>query len=207
MGMSGRARDTVACRLRCMTRRFSGVRCGEKRATRRDPSPGNLPAATRAPRTNISGNIVQHAYPSRRTLPELQFSACFALATLSRDLPLPGSDRAGLLTGRGLKGAGSGKYCQCRARELQRRLLQSLAQRFFTIFCSSLLILKISSVCPLGFGLNDLPAWRGRLLLRSSHQSVVTGGREGGTLGYRNGGVAWEVSLESVLGVGIGAGL
>lgn len=85
MGMSGRARAAVACRLRCGARRFSGVRCGGKRAARRGPSAGHKPTATRPPLSGILAHIAPHVPLGFRTMPELQLSAGFAPTALPHE--------------------------------------------------------------------------------------------------------------------------
>lgn len=83
MGMSGRARVAVACRLRCKARPVLGVRCWGKGAARRGPNAGNLPAATRAPLTNILGHIPPCVPPGFRPMAELQLPVCFAPMALA----------------------------------------------------------------------------------------------------------------------------
>lgn len=83
MGMSGRARAAVACRLRCKARPVLGVRCGGNGAARRGPNAGNLPAATWAPLTNILDHIPPFVRPGFRPMAELQLPVRFAPMALA----------------------------------------------------------------------------------------------------------------------------
>lgn len=83
MGMRGRARAAVTCRLCCRVRPVLGVRCVGKRAARRGPNLGHPTAATRAPPNNIPGHIPLPVRAGFRPMAELQFPACFAYKALS----------------------------------------------------------------------------------------------------------------------------
>lgn len=110
--MSGRARAAVACRLRCRARPVLGVRRGENRAARRGPSAGDLPAATRAPPTNIPGHIPPQSVPASVRWRNYNSRCALRLGRMLTGRPRPGSWtgmlRGGAREGRSPKGAEAG---------------------------------------------------------------------------------------------------
>lgn len=96
MGMSGRARAAVACRLRCRAKLVLGVRCGGKGAARLGPNTGNLPAATRAPPNNILGHIPPLVRPGFRPMAELHLPASFAPTELAHQVTHSGNRAGGV---------------------------------------------------------------------------------------------------------------
>lgn len=183
MGMSGRARAAVACRLRRRTRPLSGARCGGKRAARRGPSAGHLPAATRAPPTNTPAHIASHGRPGFRPMAELQLPACFAptaLAHYAARFREAGRARlgAGRIRGRSLKGAGPEQGLKTGGPEVSEPpvLVPGPTNSLF-------LILKINSVVSPGPWPQRASSLVGTTLMRPSQPSVVTCGIERGTPG------------------------
>lgn len=89
IGMSGKARVAVPCRLLCRGEPLPAVHGGEKRTAKRDKTAPYPPAATRASPSSTRGHMPPRA-PTR--LPELQLQACFAGAPAR---PFPGTEWAG----------------------------------------------------------------------------------------------------------------
>lgn len=75
MGMSGKARVAVPCRLLCWGEPLPAVHGGDKRPARRDKRARNPSTATRASPSSTLGHMPPRT-PAR--LPELQHPACFA---------------------------------------------------------------------------------------------------------------------------------
>lgn len=106
-GNERRARAAITCRLRCGARRFSGVRCGGKRAAKARPQRW-AQADHRSPLSGILAHIAPHVPLGFHTMPELQLSACFAPTAIPHETAhfrgAWGTFRGGAMEGRSRNG-------------------------------------------------------------------------------------------------------